>query len=127
MRTRVSYGRRKKSNSARKVSLAFLNLALRDHPDDGLEDRGGTVPRFVERGYPTKPIITIPSSIDRNWDGDDIEAGGAEPYLDGLSSQLQPHLIISVVPIPLCTRPPRPESATESNCVTLDVWRQAMM
>ena len=43
--------------------MAFLNWRFGLTKDDRLEDRGGTRPRFVERGYPTKAIITIATSI----------------------------------------------------------------
>jgi len=41
---------------------------------------------------PTKPIITIPTSIDRDWNGDDSEEGGAKPHPDEAG---QHHLITS--------------------------------
>jgi len=52
-------------------------LALRAYPDDALEDRGGALPRFVERGYPTKAIITIPMTLYEYGNGDDAEEGGS--------------------------------------------------
>ena len=41
---------------------------------------------------PTKPIITIPTSIDRDWNGDDSEEEGAKPHPDEAG---QHHLITS--------------------------------
>jgi hypothetical protein len=35
---------------------------------------------------PTKPIITIPMSIYRAGNGDDMEEGGGKPYLDKLQN-----------------------------------------
>jgi hypothetical protein len=55
--------------------VAFLNWLLLAHPVDRLEDRGGTLPRFVERGCPTKAIITIPITLYRYGNGDDAEEG----------------------------------------------------
>jgi hypothetical protein len=50
-------------------------LALRAYAVDALEDRSGTRPRFVERGYPTKAIITIPITLYGYGNGDDAEEG----------------------------------------------------
>src|SRR5215216_2896722 len=55
-----------------------LSGALRAHSDDGLVDGSGTLSRFLEGGYSQKPIITIPISVYRHWDGDDMWEGGAE-------------------------------------------------
>ncbi len=51
--------------------MAFLNWRFGLTKDDRLEDRGGTLLRFAERGYPTKAIITIPSTLDGYGNGDD--------------------------------------------------------
>jgi hypothetical protein len=63
-------------------------LALRAYPDDRLEDRGGTRPRFVERGYPTKVIITIPITLYGFGNGDDAEEGDPEGCAMGWSMSL---------------------------------------
>jgi hypothetical protein len=69
---------RKKRNKSKKSQCDVPQLALRAYPANALEDRGGTLPRFVERGYPTIPIITIPITLYGNGDGDDAEEGGLE-------------------------------------------------
>src|SRR5829696_4345544 len=52
------------------------------------ESSGGSSSAHI----PTKPIITIPTSIDRDWNGDDSEEGGAKPHPDEAG---QHHLITS--------------------------------
>ena len=59
LRTECTYSRTTRScarsvRSATRRQLSVPQLALRAYPDDRLEDRGGTRPRFVERGSPTK-------------------------------------------------------------------------
>jgi hypothetical protein len=68
---------------ARRSQCGVPQLALRAYEDDALEDRGGALPRLVERGYPTKPIITIPTSIYGYGNGDDAEEAGPERRRDG--------------------------------------------
>jgi hypothetical protein len=64
--------------------VAFLNWRFGLTKDDRLEDRGGTLPRFVERGYPpTKAIITIPMTLYGYGNGDDAEEGAPERRRDG--------------------------------------------
>ena len=64
--------------------MAFLNWHFGLTKDDRLEDRGGTRPRFVERGYPTKAIITIPITLYRYGNGDDAEEGDPDRRRDEL-------------------------------------------
>ena len=67
---------RKKRNKSKKSQCDVPQLALRAYPANALQDRGGTLPRFVERGYPTIPIITIPITLHGYGDGDDTCEGG---------------------------------------------------
>jgi|SRR3954462_10769482 len=58
-RTECTYSRTTRSCArsvirARRSQCGVPQLALRAYPDDALEDRGGTRPRFVERGDPHK-------------------------------------------------------------------------
>jgi hypothetical protein len=63
--------------------VAFLNGSFGLTKDDRLEDRGGALPRFVERGYPQKPIITIPIALYGYGNGDDAEEGSRESAIGG--------------------------------------------
>ena len=68
---------------ATRSQCGCAQLALRAYPDDRLEDRGGTRPRFVERGHPRKPIITIPLTLYGYGNGDDAEEEGPERWCAG--------------------------------------------
>jgi hypothetical protein len=52
---------------ARRSQCGVPQLALRAYPDDRLEDRGGTRPRFVERGYPHKSYHHHPNHSRWIW------------------------------------------------------------
>ena len=54
---------RKKRNKSKKEPVWRSQLALRAYPDDRLVDRGGTRPRFVERGYPPQTLSSPSQSL----------------------------------------------------------------
>jgi hypothetical protein len=74
---------RKKRIKRRKEPVWRSSTALRAYPDDRLVDGGGTLPRFVERGDPRKPIITIPLTLYGFGNGDDANEGCPERRRDG--------------------------------------------
>ena len=87
LRTECTYSRTTRSCvrsvlRATRSQCGVPQLTLRAYPDDRLEDRGGTRPRFVERSYPTKAIITIPITLYGYGNGDDAEEGGPERRRD---------------------------------------------
>jgi hypothetical protein len=58
--------------------VAFLNWRFRLTQTTLWRIEVAPFPGLSNVGYPTKPIITIPISIYRDWNGDDAEEGGPE-------------------------------------------------
>src|SRR5215211_9451480 len=55
---------RKKRNKSKKESVWRSSTgASGSYPDDRLEDRGGTRPRFVERGHPPQKLSSPSQSL----------------------------------------------------------------
>ena len=73
LRTECTYSRTTRScarsvRRAKKSQCGVPQLALRAYPDDRLEDRGGALPRFVERGYPHKSYHHHPNHSIWIWE-----------------------------------------------------------
>jgi hypothetical protein len=77
--------RKKRNKSKKGASVAFLNWRFGLTKDDRLEDCGGARPGFIERGYPTKAIITIPITLYGYGNGDNAEQGSPEGCAVGWS------------------------------------------
>ena len=73
--SRLTQLRKKRDDKSKRCQWGITQLALRVHPDDALEDRGSTLPNSSNVATPTKPIITIPTSIYGYGNGDDAEEG----------------------------------------------------
>jgi hypothetical protein len=68
--------------------VAFLNWRFGLTQMTALRIEVAPVPALSNVGYPTKPIITIPTSIYGYGNGDDAEEGAAEPCVD---ERFSPH------------------------------------